>query len=112
MHMNFSVLDLEVDGPTPGANSMLSLGFAASDEDEREVGVFETNLETLEGACGAENVMRWWRTVGTPATEGRLIAKSMAIKGQGDKFDGCAVARMARADSERPAASSWCGWSR
>ena len=41
---------------------MLSLGFAAFDEDEREVGVFEANLETLEGACGAENVMRWWRT--------------------------------------------------
>ena len=41
---------------------MLSLGFAAFDEDEREVGVFETNLETLEGARGAESVMRWWRT--------------------------------------------------
>ena len=41
---------------------MLSLGIAAFDEDEREVGVFDTNLETLEGACGAENVMRWWRT--------------------------------------------------
>ena len=37
-------------------------GFAAFDEGEREVAVFETNLETLESACGAENVMRWRRT--------------------------------------------------
>ena len=58
----YCFLDIEVDGPTPGENSMLSLGFAAFDEDEREVGVFETNLETLEGARGAEDVMRWWRT--------------------------------------------------
>ena len=41
---------------------MLSLGVAAFDEDEREVAVFETNLEMLEGARGAEDVMRWWRT--------------------------------------------------
>ena len=62
MELIYCFLDIEIDGPTPGENSMLSLGFAAFDEDEREVGVFETNLETLEGACGAENVMRWWRT--------------------------------------------------
>ena len=62
MGLNYCFLDIEVDGPTPGENSMLSLGFAAFDEDEREVGVFETNLETLEGARGAEDVMRWWRT--------------------------------------------------
>ena len=62
MGIIYCFLDIEVDGPTPGENSMLSLGFAAFDEDEREVGVFETNLETLEGACGAEDVMRWWRT--------------------------------------------------
>ena len=62
MGIIYCFLDIEVDGPTPGENSMLSLGFAAFDEDEREVGVFEANLETLEGARGAENVMRWWRT--------------------------------------------------
>ena len=55
-------LDIEVDGPPPGENSMLSLGFAAFDEDEHEVGGFEINFETLEDACGAANVMRWWRT--------------------------------------------------
>ena len=61
MGLIYCFLDIEVDGPTPGENSMLSLGFPAFDEDEREVGVFKANLETLEGACGAENVMRWWR---------------------------------------------------
>ena len=62
MELIYCFLDIEVDGPTPGENSMLSLGIAAFDEDEREVGEFETNLETLEGARGAEDVMRWWRT--------------------------------------------------
>ena len=62
MELIYCFLDIEVDGPTPGENSMLSLGLAAFDEDEREVGVFETNLETLEDARGAEDVMRWWRT--------------------------------------------------
>ena len=58
MGLIYCFLDIEVDGPTPGQNSMLSLGFAAFDEDEREVAVFETNLEMVEGVCGAENVMR------------------------------------------------------
>ena len=50
---------------------MLSLAIAAFDEDESEVGVFETNLQALEGACGAENVMRWWkRTPGRGRTSG------------------------------------------
>ena len=62
MGLIYCLLDIEVDGPTPGENSMLSLGFAAFDEDEREVGGFEINLETLKGARGAANVMRWWRT--------------------------------------------------
>ena len=57
----YCFLDVEVDGPTPGANSMLGLGFAAFDEDGNELDVFEVHLETLEGASGAEEVMRWWR---------------------------------------------------
>ena len=55
-------LDIEVDGPTPGVNSMLGLALAAFDEDERELDVFEINLETLAGASGAEDSMRWWAT--------------------------------------------------
>ena len=38
MGLIYCFLDIEVDGPTPGENSMLSLGFAAFDEDEHEVG--------------------------------------------------------------------------
>ena len=52
MGIIYCFVDIEVDGPTPGDNSMLSLGIAAFDEDEREVGVFETNLETLEAPAG------------------------------------------------------------
>ena len=37
---------------------MLSLGFAAFDEDEREVGVFEANLETLEGVRALTAALR------------------------------------------------------
>ena len=60
--MIYCFLDIEVDGPAPGANSMLGLGFAAFGEDERELDAFEINLEFLHGASGAEEVMNWWRT--------------------------------------------------
>ena len=60
--MIYCFLDIEVDGPTPGANSMLGLGLAAFDEDERELDAFEINLEILPGAAGAEETMNWWRT--------------------------------------------------
>ena len=61
MALTYCFLDIEVDGPTPGANSMLGLGFAAFDEDGRERGVFEVHLDALEGASGAAETMRWWR---------------------------------------------------
>ena len=62
MALIYCFVDIEVDGPAPGANSMLALGAVAFDEDGRELDAFEVNLETLEGASGAEDVMRWWRT--------------------------------------------------
>ncbi|MCY4395129.1 MAG: hypothetical protein OXC10_08350 [Rhodospirillaceae bacterium] len=62
MGLIYCFLDVEVDGPAPGTNSMLALGIAAFDEEERELDAFEINLETLEGAAGAENVLEWWRT--------------------------------------------------
>lgn len=61
MALTYCFLDIEVDGPTPGANSMLGLGFAAFDEGGRERGVFEVHLDPLEGTLGAEDSMRWWR---------------------------------------------------
>ena len=75
MELIYCFLDIEVDGPTPGENSMLSLGFAAFDESEREVAVFETNLEMLEGACGAEHVMGWWRVSPAGSRHCRLPRK-------------------------------------
>ncbi len=62
MGLIYCFLDIEVDGPTPGENSMLSLGIAAFDESGRELDVFEINLDALDGARGAANVMAWWRT--------------------------------------------------
>ena len=62
MALIYCFLDVEVDGPTPGANSMLGLGFAAYDEGARELDAFSINLDALEGASGARNVMDWWRT--------------------------------------------------
>ena len=60
MGLNYCFLDIEVDGPTPGENSMLSLGFAAFDEDEREVGVFETNLESNCSPGGSTGYSLSW----------------------------------------------------
>ena len=62
MALIYCFLDVEVDGPTPGANSMLGLGFAAYDEGARELDAFSINLDALEGASGTRNVMDWWRT--------------------------------------------------
>jgi len=39
---------------------MLSLGAVALLEDGREVGAFEVNFETLEGAQGDPETMAWW----------------------------------------------------
>ena len=54
--------DVETDGPTPGPNSMLSLGSAAYLADKTLVGTFTANLETLPAATGNPETMRWWET--------------------------------------------------
>jgi 3' exoribonuclease, RNase T-like len=55
-------VDVETDGPIPGPNSMLSIGAAAFLADRRMLGTFSLNLETLEGAGGDPDTMRWWLT--------------------------------------------------
>ena len=75
----YCFLDIEVDGPTPGANSMLSLGFAAFDEDERELDVFEINLDTSEGASDAENVMN------QAAIQAKAVAHSQPFSGAAER---------------------------
>lgn len=47
--MYFSV-DVETDGPVPGAHSMLSIGVVALGRDLRPVGTFYRRLVPLQGA--------------------------------------------------------------
>ena len=56
--------DVETDGPIPGPHSMLSIGSAAYLADKTLVSTFAANLETLPGAAGHPETMRWWATQG------------------------------------------------
>lgn len=53
-------VDIETDGPIPGPNSMLSFGAAAYLEGQR-IGVFEANLELLDGAAPHPDTAKFWR---------------------------------------------------
>lgn len=61
-------VDVETDGPIPGPHSMLSLGAAAFVVDwsgapaAAMVATFSANLETLPGASGDPDTMRWWHS--------------------------------------------------
>jgi len=55
-------VDVEADGRIPGPNSMLSFGAACFSEAGQLVGTFTRNLETLPGARGDPDTMRWWAT--------------------------------------------------
>jgi hypothetical protein len=54
--------DVETDGPVPGPHSMLSFASAAYLADKTLVGTFSANLETLPGAGGHADTVRWWET--------------------------------------------------
>lgn len=54
--------DVETDGPIPGPHSMLSFGSAAYTADKRLVATFEANLQTMPGAVGHPDTMKWWET--------------------------------------------------
>ena len=54
--------DVETDGPVPGLHSMLSFASAAYLADKTLVATFSANLETLPGASGHPDTMRWWVT--------------------------------------------------
>jgi len=55
----FLSLDIEADGPFPGLNSMLSVGYAAFVEDQDEpVSTFYRNLELIDGASQDERTMK------------------------------------------------------
>ena len=53
-------VDIECDGPIPGAYSMLSLGAAAFDSEGNAKGTWSANLEPLPGAAEHPRTMRWW----------------------------------------------------
>ena len=53
-------VDMEADGPTPGKNSMLSLGADARLADGTKVGIFSVNILPLEGAEQDPKSMAWW----------------------------------------------------
>lgn len=53
-------VDIETDGPIPGANSMLSLGAAAFAPDRTHLASFEVNFALLEGAAPDPETMEWW----------------------------------------------------
>lgn len=54
--------DIETDGPIPGPYSMLSFGVVALAADGEELGAFQANLETIEGAGQDPETMEWWKT--------------------------------------------------
>jgi hypothetical protein len=54
--------DIEADGPIPGPHSMLSFASAAFDARGRLLDTFAANLETLPGAAGHPETMKWWET--------------------------------------------------
>jgi hypothetical protein len=58
----FVSTDVEADGPIPGPHSMLSLASAAYTADKELIATFSVNLETLPGASGWPETMRWWQT--------------------------------------------------
>lgn len=53
-------VDIEADGPIPGAYSMLSLGAAACNEQEI-ISTFSVNFELLDGASQHPSTMEWWK---------------------------------------------------
>ncbi|MGH9942622.1 MAG: exonuclease [Pyrinomonadaceae bacterium] len=54
--------DVETDGPIPGPHSMLSFASAAYLADKTLLGTFSVNLETLPGATGHPETMKWWES--------------------------------------------------
>jgi len=58
----YVVTDVEVDGPTPGENSMLSFASVAVNTKGQISDDFQAVLSTLEGAKADPPTMAWFRT--------------------------------------------------
>lgn len=60
-HDIYVSVDIEADGPTPGVNSMLSLGAAAFVLPSRTpIATFEVNLAPVKGGQQDPDTMKWW----------------------------------------------------
>lgn len=55
-------VDIETDGPTPGRNSMLSLGAVAMTPTGHIINRFEINLHRLQNSEQNAETMKWWLT--------------------------------------------------
>jgi hypothetical protein len=62
VELTYCFFDIEVDGPTPGANSLLSIGCAAYNDNAGLVGEYSANLMPLHEASGDLETMAWWNT--------------------------------------------------
>jgi len=58
--MTIVSIDVETDGPIPFKNSMLSLGAAAYDETEMELGSFYIKFRELTDARPNTKTLLWW----------------------------------------------------
>lgn len=56
----FLSFDIEADGPAPGLNSMLSMGWAGFTENGNLVFTYEANLTELPDAHPNTDTMKWW----------------------------------------------------
>jgi DNA polymerase III alpha subunit (gram-positive type) len=57
----YTIVDIELNGPTPGEHSILSIGAVASNMEE-EVGSFYRKLQPLEDLTTDPETMDWWKT--------------------------------------------------
>lgn len=57
----YIIVDIELDGPTPGEHSILSIGAVASTMEE-EIGSFYRKLQPLEDLTADPETTAWWKT--------------------------------------------------
>lgn len=58
----YCFIDIEVDGPSPGTNSMLAFACVACSKSGEEIAAFERNLEPLKAASADAETLKWWKS--------------------------------------------------
>lgn len=72
-------IDIETDGPAPGLNSMLALGAAAYDVNEKEFSTWYSTLYTLPEANADPKTAAWWLTQPDALEEVRTNQKESSV---------------------------------